>query len=229
MKNSRWNKSKAQYAGYAFKAPTDGSFSFDIDQVIQVLGKDGYYRFLCLEIKHINENFSKIENQVKTIAKFKRPGIPTIVCVFNPKNADLVDGKITDSSGKLFDTRTAWYETDDLIVKAVYDDETLSKLINRAVMKGKVLKLKELINLIKEHCELFPTLYKWKWEEEEEVITVGEAIKEFFTRPLTPIRQPTEFDRMFAAMEEDRADYWNYPNHPLTKLEEHERNLNWEW
>lgn len=163
MKNTKWNKQKAVYAGYAFKAPTDGSFAFDIDQVIQPMCNDGYYRFLCLEIKHPNENLSKIGNQVNTLAKFKREGIPTIVCIFNPKNADVVDGKITDSSGKLFDTRTAWYETDDLIVKAVYDDEKLSEFVNRAIKAGKVIKLKKLIELIKNYCEFFPDLYKWKW------------------------------------------------------------------
>lgn len=163
MSNTKWNKQKAVYAGYAFKAPSDGSFSFDIDQVIQPMCKDGYYRFLTIEIKHPNENLSKIENQVKTIAKFKREGIPTIVCIFNPEKADMVDGKITNSSGKLFDTRTAWYESDDLIVKQVFDDNTLSELINRAVKTGKVIKLKDLIKLIKNHCDLFPNLYRWNW------------------------------------------------------------------
>lgn len=60
-------------------------------------------------------------------------------------------------------------------------------------------------------------------------IKIGEPIKEFFTRPLTPAHQPTMFDEMYAAMEEDREDYWNYPNHPKTILETEERNRNWEW
>lgn len=60
-------------------------------------------------------------------------------------------------------------------------------------------------------------------------IKIGSPIKQFFTKPLTPIKQPTEFDMMFAAMEEERPDYWNYPDHPLTKLEIAERNANWVW
>lgn len=255
---SKWNSKKAVFAGYNFKAPKDGDYMFDIDQVIQPMCKDGYYRFLCLEIKHPREDMSKLGNQINTLHVFKRDGIPTLVCIFNPRNADIVEGKITDCGGnKLFDTKTAWYEVDDLIVKAVYDcGGNLKKLVDRANLQGKNVKLKKLVEIIKERPEDFPELFKFNWNMEDQdfynecqsklntntpanVITehdqivIGEEIKpelkQFIEHPITPKQKPTEFDEMFAAMEAEQDDYWNRKNDPRTILEIQQRNLNWEW
>lgn len=120
----KFDEAKAKY-GYKIFTSDDDYFN-DIDGIKQVACNDGKFRWIAFELKHKNEDMSKIDNQVKALLEILPKDVPLVVCELNVDTVKVIDGLITKDGTKVADTKTAWFNINDCTIKKVFNIEELN-------------------------------------------------------------------------------------------------------